>query len=177
MHRVFFFLYSSFFYLFLLFLACLRYLFLTDGSKRYNCSIIDLYDRSVVASLNGKRIDSQLAIDTLNKAIVSQSKAPIGVTLHSDQGVQYTSKEFNAFCLENNIIQSMSKAGCPYDNAPMERYFNSQKNELIYHYHFHNDDELDNAINNYAYLFYNHKRPHTYNNGLTPFEARYKKVH
>jgi len=67
----------------------------------------------------------------------------------------------------------MSKAGCPYDNSPMERYFNSLKNELVYHYHFHNDDELDNAINNYAYLFYNHKRPHAYNNGLTPFEARF----
>lgn len=153
------------------------YLFLADGRKRYNCSIIDLYDRSVVASLNSKRIDSQLAIDTLNKAIESQPNIPNGVTLHSDQGVQYTSKEFNALCLKNNITQSMSKAGCPYDNAPMERYFNSLKNELIYHYHFHNDDELDNAINNYAYLFYNHKRPHTYNAGLTPFEARYKKVH
>jgi len=57
----------------------------------------------------------------------------------------------------------------------MERYFNSLKNELVYHYHFHNDDELDNAINNYAYLFYNHKRPHTYNNGLTPFEQDSKK--
>jgi transposase InsO family protein len=85
-------------------------------------------------------------------------------------------QDFNAFCIENNITQSMSKARCPYDNAPMERYFNSLNHELIYHYHFKSDEEIDKAINDYAYLFYNHKRPHTYNNGLTPFEKRYTKV-
>jgi transposase InsO family protein len=153
------------------------YLFLADGRKRYNCSIIDLYDRSIVASLNGKRIDSRLAIDTLRKALTLQMMPLTGLTLHSDQGVQYTSKEFNAFCLDNNVTQSMSKAGCPYDNAPMERYFNSLKNELIYHYHFKSDEELDKATNDYAYLFYNHKRPHSFNDGLTPYKKRYKKVH
>ncbi|MCI9570786.1 MAG: transposase family protein [Lachnospiraceae bacterium] len=41
----------------------------------------------------------------------------------------YTSKAFTEFCESINITQSMSKAGCPYDNAPMERYFNTMKNE------------------------------------------------
>ena len=41
------------------------YLFLTDGSKRYNCSILDLYDRSVVASITDKNITAELAIRTL----------------------------------------------------------------------------------------------------------------
>lgn len=68
----------------------------------------------------------------------------------------------------------MSRAGCPYDNAPMERYFNTLKNELIYHHYYHNDWELNESINNFAYVWYNHVRPHTFNGGLTPFEARYK---
>jgi len=74
------------------------YLFLTDGSKRYNCSIIDLYDRSVISSLNGKEITSELAISALKKAIVSQPKLKTGLILHSDQGSQFTSEAFTDFC-------------------------------------------------------------------------------
>ncbi len=51
--------------------ADFTYLFLADGRKRYNCSIIDLYDRSIVASLTGKCIDSSLAINTLKKALAA----------------------------------------------------------------------------------------------------------
>ena len=43
------------------------YLYLTDGSTRYNCTIIDLHDRSVVASITDRRITSDLAIRTLQK--------------------------------------------------------------------------------------------------------------
>ena len=43
------------------------YLFLKDGQKRYNCSIIDLYDRSVIASLNSKTMTAELAINTLKR--------------------------------------------------------------------------------------------------------------
>ena len=109
------------------------YLFLTNGSKRYNCTIIDLHDRSVVASITDKNMTADLAKRTLTKAIQSQPGINPGkLLLHSDQGSQYTSKEFTDFCRELGITQSMSKAGYPYDNAPMERYFNTLKNELIY---------------------------------------------
>ncbi|WP_152967809.1 integrase core domain-containing protein, partial [Oxobacter pfennigii] len=77
-------------------------------------------------------------------------------------------------CSSIDIQQSMSKAGCPYDNAPMERYFNTLKNELIYHHYYHNDRELNESVNYFSYVWYNHVRPHSFNEGLTPFEARYK---
>lgn len=100
------------------------YLFLTDGSKRYNCTIIDLHDRSVVASITDQNITANLAKRTLEKAIESQFGIELNnLMLHSDQGSQYTSKEFTEFCKKLGITQSMSKAGYPYDNAPMERYF------------------------------------------------------
>jgi putative transposase len=152
------------------------YLFLSDGRKCYNCSIIDLWDRSVVASLTGREITSELAISTVKKAIASQPKPNTGLILHSDQGPQYTSEAFTEYCKSVDIAQSMSRAGCPYDNAPMERYFNTLKNELIYHHYYHNDNELNEAVNNFAYVWYNHVRPHTFNGGLTPFEARNKLV-
>ena len=49
------------------------YLFLADGSKRYNCTIIDLHDRSVIASITDKHITADLAKRTLQKAIDSQA--------------------------------------------------------------------------------------------------------
>ncbi|MCI9557767.1 MAG: DDE-type integrase/transposase/recombinase [Lachnospiraceae bacterium] len=69
--------------------------------------------------------------------------------LHSDQGYQFPSWEFVSYCKEKKGIQSMSKTGCPDDNAPMERFYNTLK--------------------------YNHIHPHPYNGGQTPFEARTKR--
>ncbi len=150
------------------------YLFLTDGSKRYNCTIIDLHDRSVIASITDRHITSDLAKRTLKKAIESQKGINLSkLMLHSDQGSQFTSKDFTEYCEGIGITQSMSKAGYPYDNAPMERYFNTLKNNLIYHHYYHTQEELYKAIEEFAYVEYNHSRPHSYNNYKTPFEARY----
>lgn len=149
------------------------YLFLTDGSKRYNCSILDLHDRCVVASITDKNITADLAIRTLKKALESQKNRSPDLILHSDQGSQYTSKDFIEFCTSSGITQSMSKAGYPYDNAPMERYYNTLKSELIYLHYYHNDEELNTSIEEFAYTTYNHIRPHSYNGYKTPFEARY----
>ena len=150
------------------------YLFLTDGSKRYNCSIIDLHDRCLIASITDRHITADLAKRTLQKAIDSQPGMDVGkLILHSDQGSQYTSKEFTQYCETVGITQSMSKAGYPYDNALMERYFNTLKNELIYLHYYHTEEELYTSIEEYAYVQYNHVRPHSYNHYQTPFEARY----
>ena len=89
------------------------------------------------------------------------------------RGVQYTSKAFIEYCESARITQSMSKAGYPYDNAPMERYFNTLKNDLIYQHNYHTEKELYTAIEEFAYEQYNHVRPHSYNNYKTPYEARY----
>ena len=88
------------------------YLSLADGRKRYNCTIIDLYDQSVIASITDRNITSDLAKRTLKKAILPQSGIDLKqLILHSDQGSQYTSREFTEFCIEKGITQSMSQAG------------------------------------------------------------------
>ena len=139
------------------------YLFLKMGE--YNCTIIDLYDRSVVASITDRHITSELAIRTLQKALDSQRLAKGGLILHSDQGCQYTAKAFIEFCESVHVTQSMSKAGYPYDNAPMERYFNTLKNECTNLYEFRTEEE-------FAYVTYNHTRSHSYNSYHTPYQAR-----
>ena len=141
------------------------------GKFRYNCTIIDLFDRSVVASVNSKYINSELAIETLSIAL-KQENYPQGLILHSDQGVQYTSWEFVMFCKDHNITQSMSKAGCPYDNAPMERFYNTFKNCFYNRFTFESIEMLDEMTKKYI-NWYNYIRPHSYNDYLTPMEVRY----
>lgn len=143
------------------------YLKLSDGRKRYNCSIIDLYDRRIVASVNGDRINAGLAKRTMDEAL-SRNGGEVGMILHSDRGSQFTSKAFIVFCEEKGIIQSMSRPGSPYDNAPIERYFNTLKAELIYLKIFEDEDSLYTEIKAYAYGWYNNLRPHSYNGGLPP---------
>ena len=92
---------------------------------RYNCSIIDLYDRNVIAGITDRYITSDLAIRTLKKALDPQPAIKEELILHSDQGSPYTSGTFVEFCESVHVTQSMSKAGHPYDNAPMERCFNT----------------------------------------------------
>lgn len=82
------------------------YLYLSDGTKCYKCSIINLYDKSIVATFNGKRIDAALAIDTLKTAL-QKNKTGKGLILHSDQGSHFTSRDFpfiQAICFD--IFQS-----------------------------------------------------------------------
>lgn len=142
-----------------------------NGSIRYNCSIIDLFDRSAVATLDGNHITSKLAIATL-KIALKRYKPKKGLIIHSDQGSQFTSRQFNDFCEKHFIQQSMSHAGCPYDNAPMERFYNTLKNEYFNLYTFNSAEELDQGIYEFVYVKYNHSRPHSYNKGLTPHAAR-----
>lgn len=135
------------------------YLFLKNGDVRYNCTIIDLYDRSVVASVTDRHITSDLAVRTLQKALDSQPTIKGGLVLHSDQGPQYTSKAFIEFCKSVQVMQSMSRAGYPYDNAPMERYFNTLKNECTNLYDFRTEEQLYQIVEEFAYATYNHARP------------------
>ena len=116
------------------------YLFLKNRDVRYHCAILDLYDRSVVASITDRHITSDLAIRTLKKAFESQHLSKGGLILHSDQGSQYTSNSFIEFCESVQVTQSMSKAGYPYDNAPMERDFNTLKNECTNLYEFQTEE-------------------------------------
>lgn len=132
---------------------------------RYHCKIIALYDRCVVALLNSDYINTELAIDTLKRAR-NNEKMGAGLILHSAQGCQFTSWIFVDFCKFWGIIQSMRKAGCPYENDPMERFYKTFKDELVYRYHF------INMVAQYIFVWYNHVRPHSYNNWMTPFEAQ-----
>ena len=148
------------------------YLFLNNREVRYNCTIIDLHDRSVIASITDSHITSALAIRTLQKALASQPQIKGDLILHGDQGTQFKSKAFVEYCESVHVTQSMSKAGYPYDNAPMERYFNTLKNEFTNLYEFRTEEALYQVVEDFAYVSYNHVGPHSFNGYCTPYQAQ-----
>ena len=111
---------------------CTDITYLMFGNKRaYLSTIIDLYDRHVVAYQISKFNDIKLVIETLNKALEIE-KDVYGLILHSDQGFQYTSVEHKAICASKGITISMSRKGTPIDDSPMESWHGILKKETLY---------------------------------------------
>ena len=84
------------------------YLFLENHDVRYNCTIIDLHDRSVIASITDRHITSDLAIRTLQKALESQPAIKGELILHSDYAEEKTMPKFliNAYKMPISSIFS-----------------------------------------------------------------------
>ena len=101
------------------------------GSRAYLSTIIDLYDRHVVAYKISKHNDNKLVMDTLNEALTKE-KDVHGLILHSDQGFQYTSYEYKAICESNGITISMARKGTPIDDSPIGSWHSLLKKETLY---------------------------------------------
>lgn len=86
----------------------------------YLAAMIDLYSRMVVGWSMSSSMDKQLIIDALFMA-VNKRKPAKDLLFHSDQGSQYTSKNYQFLLNRENIISSMSHKGCCYDNSPTEK--------------------------------------------------------
>ena len=126
------------------------------GSRAYLSTIIDLYDRHVVAYKISKHNDNKLVIDTLNEAIAKE-KDVNGLILHSDQGFQYTSYEYKAICESNRIQISMSRKGTPIDDSPIESWHALLKKETLYNNNITSLQEYIQLVEEWI-LFYNTTR-------------------
>ena len=102
-----------------------------NGKRAYLSTILDLYDRKIVAYKISKFNDLKLVIDTLNEAIAKR-KDVHGLIIHSDQGFQYTSYEYKAICESNGITISMARKGTPIDDSPIESWHSLLKKETLY---------------------------------------------
>ena len=137
--------------------------------KIYLCSILDLYDKSIVAYTISFRNDNKLVFDTFDKAIALNPTAkPI---FHSDRGFQFTSKTFKFKLDQQSMIQSMSRVGKCIDNGPMEAFWGTIKSEMYYLNKFYTTENLINSIIEYI-EFYNKKRFQAILKSLTPIEYR-----
>ena len=136
--------------------------------KLYLSAILDLYDRRIVAYKIGDSNNNHLVFSTFDEAVEHNPDAhPI---FHSDRGFQYTNKVFHQKLVDAGMIQSMSRSGVPYDNAPMESFWSTVKVGCVYGKRFRTKKEAKKAIFQYVFGFYNTHRYHTSNGLETPIE-------
>lgn len=93
---------------------------------------------------------------------------------NSDRGCQYSSKGYQQLLEEKGITGSMSRPGCPYDNACVESFFASLKKEKIYRRKYETMEEVKKDVFWYIEMFYNRKRRHSALEYMTPVEYRLK---
>ena len=141
------------------------------GGWCYLAVVLDLYARRIVGFAVSDSPDSVLTAKALQMAYQTRLK-PSGVLFHSDQGTHYTSEAFaKSIASCNGMIQSMSRKGNCWDNAPTERFFRSFKTEWMPKGGYEDIAEAKSAITDYIWGYYQTVRPHTFNNHLTLVET------
>ena len=129
---------------------------ITSTGRLYLSVIKDCFDSSIVAYKYSTNMNMNLVTSTIKQAI-KKEKVTSGTKLHSDQGFQYTSKEYINLTKLYNITPSMSRAGTPLDNAPVESFFGTLKSECLYRQKLKIIEQAKQLIDEYIY-FYNNDR-------------------
>ena len=142
----------------------------------YLACVLDAFSRRVIGWHLSRDIDTRLTLVALNQAIAARCPRA-GLIHHSDRGVQYASSEYVARLTQIGACPSMSKAGCPYDNAKAESFFKTLKKEEMYLSQYHNFEEAQTNLGAFLDDVYNVKRLHSSLGYLPPteFEANLTK--
>lgn len=126
------------------------------GKRAYLSTILDLYNREIVAYKISYKNDLKLVIDTLNLALKKRGNVQ-GLIIHSDQGHQYTSPQYQKICESNGITVSMSRKGTPIDDSPIESFHGILKKETLYNNNITSLKKYIELVENWI-IFYNTKR-------------------
>ena len=146
----------------------------TDEGWLYLAGHKDLFTKEIVGYAMGERMTRNLVSQSIFRAVEAQRPAQ-GLMHHSDRGSQYCSLEYRQLLEHWGLKVSMSGKGNCYDNAPMESFWGTLKQELIYHCHFKTRQEAKQAITEYIEIFYNRQRIQAALGFLSPaaFAQRY----
>ncbi len=135
----------------------------------YLAVVIDLYSRRLVGWSMQSRMHMDLVLSALLMA-VWRRKPRSKVIIHSDQGSQFTSHEWQKFLQTHNLEASMSRRGSCHDNAVAESFFQLLKRERIRRRTYRDRTEARQDVFDYIEFFYNPKRKHGNNGLLSPVE-------
>ena len=142
----------------------------------YLSVVIDLYNREIIGYSISKYQDVELVKRALCNALTRTGGGGERTIFHSDRGIQYSSKTFQKMLEEHQLIGSMSKPKCPYDNACAESFFSTAKRECIYRKEYVTLEEVKRDLFEYIELFYNRKRMHGSLGYMSPVGYRQAKA-
>ena len=142
----------------------------TESGWVYLAAVLDLFSRKVVGWSISESLATPLVSTTLRNAIEARKPDTKSLLHHSDRGSQYASDDYQKTLRTLNITCSMSRTGCCYDNAVMERFFWSLKHEWTKFKHFADINQARRSVFQYIETFYNSKRIHQTLGYKTPDE-------
>jgi len=129
----------------------------TDEGWLYLTGHKDLFTGEIVGYAMGERLTRNLVSQSLFRAVAAKRPAK-GLIHHSDRGSQYCSYEYSRVLHQYGLQASMSGKGNCFDNAPMESFWGTLKQELVHHRHYSSRQEAIKDITEYIEVFYNRKR-------------------
>ena len=121
----------------------------TESGWVYLAVVLDLFSRKVVGWSISESLATPLVSTTLRNAIEARKPDTKSLLHHSDRGSQYTSDDYQKTLRTLNITCSMSRTGCCYDNAVMERFFWSLKHEWTKFEHFADINQARRSVFQY----------------------------
>lgn len=125
----------------------------------YVAGVLDACSRKIVGWAASDTMPTGLVARAFERAVAAERPAP-GLLHHSDRGSQYASDAYQELLRSHGAVASMSRAGNCYDNAKMESFWATLKNELIQDRVFTSRAEAKSEIFWYIEAFYNRQRLH-----------------
>lgn len=139
----------------------------TDEGFVYLTSIMDLYARRIISWTLSDTLEAKNVVATVNKA-KSIRTADKPIIFHNDRGCQYVSEEF--IKATEDMINSYSKKGYPWDNACIESFHSLIKREWLNRFKIKNQEQAYRLVFEYINAFYNTVRIHSHCNYQSPVE-------
>ncbi|MHC7024713.1 IS3 family transposase [Klebsiella pneumoniae] len=135
----------------------------------YLAVVVDLFSRKIIGWSMQSRMTKDIVLNALLMAVWRRNPQK-QVLVHSDQGSQYTSHEWQSFLKSHGLEGSMSRRGNCHDNAVAESFFQLLKRERIKKKIYGTREEARSDIFDYIEMFYNSKRRHGSSNQMSPTE-------
>lgn len=149
-------------------LTDITYIYTKEGWL-FLTAVLDLGSRRIVGWSMQNTLEQRGTLEALQQAL-GRRRPPEGLLIHSDRGSQFTSHAYRGLLRAHKITQSMSGTGNCYDNAPMESFFGTLKNELVHQCQYKTRAEACRSIFDYIESYYNTERIHSALGYQTPAE-------
>jgi transposase InsO family protein len=133
----------------------------------YLAGVKDVFTCEIVGYAMAGRMTQELTGQALFRAVQQKRPTP-GLIHHSDRGSQYCAHDYRKLVDQFRMKASMSRRGNCYDNAPIESFWGSLKNELVHHCRYATRAEAEASIREYIEIFYNRQRRHSRLGNISP---------